>query len=83
TTNTTYHFRVKAVNSTGTSYGSDMSFLSGCPVPAAAGTITGPAAVCQGATGVNFSVPAIANATSYNWTLPSGATITAGSGTNS
>ncbi len=83
TTNTTYHFRVKAVNSTGTSYGSDMSFLSGCPVPAAAGTITGPAAVCQGATGVNFSVPAIANATTYNWTLPTGATITAGSGTNS
>lgn len=82
-TNTTYHFRVKAVNSTGTSYGSDMSFLSGCPVPAAAGTITGPAAVCQGATGVNFSVPAIANATTYNWTLPTGATITAGSGTNS
>lgn len=82
-TNTTYHFRVKAVNSTGTSYGSDMSFLSGCPVPAAAGTITGPAAVCQGATGVNFSVLAIANATTYNWTLPTGATITAGSGTNS
>lgn len=52
------------------------------PYPAAAGTITGSTTVCQGATLVPFSVPAIANATTYNWTLPSGATIASGSGTN-
>lgn len=53
------------------------------PLPAAAGTITGSASVCDGATGVTFSVPAIANATSYSWTVPGGAFITSGGTTNS
>jgi len=51
--------------------------------PAAAGTITGTSTVCQGQTGVAYSVSAITNATSYIWTLPTGATITAGANTNS
>jgi hypothetical protein len=53
------------------------------PLPAAAGTITGTASVCQGQTGVIYSVDAIANATGYIWTLPAEATITAGANTNS
>ena len=52
------------------------------PLPAAAGTITGLATVCQGQNGVVYSIPAIANATGYNWTLPTGASITAGTNTN-
>ncbi len=52
------------------------------PLPVAAGTITGTATVCQGQTGVIYTVPAIANATGYTWTLPAGATITAGANTN-
>lgn len=53
------------------------------PLPAAAGTISGTTPVCQGATGVAYSVGAIANATGYVWTLPGGATIASGSNTNS
>ncbi len=53
------------------------------PYPSAAGVISGSTTVCQGATLVPFSVGAIANATTYNWTLPFGATIASGSGTNS
>jgi len=53
------------------------------PVPAAAGTITGPASVCKGDAGVVYTVPPVLNATSYTWTVPAGATITAGSSTNS
>ena len=53
------------------------------PLPAAAGTITGPASVCAGSTGLVYTVPAIASATSYVWTVPAGATITAGGTTNS
>lgn len=52
------------------------------PLPANAGTITGPSSVCDGATGVTYSVPAIANATSYNWTVPNGSIIMSGSTTN-
>ncbi|CAM2772035.1 hypothetical protein SAMN05444143_104178 [Flavobacterium succinicans] len=49
-------------------------------VPATPGVITGTATVCQGQSGVSYSVPAIANATSYTWSYsgtgftPSGTT---------
>jgi len=83
TVNTTYHFRVKAVSSGGTSYGLDKTLLTGCSAPAAAGSITGNNSVCQNTTGVVYSVAPILNATTYVWTLPTGASITAGDGTNS
>ena len=51
------------------------------PIPAAAGTITGAASVCSGSTGIVYSVPAITDAITYNWTLPAGVTVTAGSNT--
>jgi hypothetical protein len=79
----TYHFRVKAVNGGGTSYGNDKTFLTGCTIPAATSAITGNASVCQGANSIVYSVSPIWNADSYIWTLPTGATITAGAGTNS
>ncbi|MFZ4521746.1 MAG: T9SS type A sorting domain-containing protein [Bacteroidales bacterium] len=53
------------------------------PLPAAAGTITGPASVCAGSTGKVYTVATIANATSYVWTVPAGAIITSGATTNS
>lgn len=53
------------------------------PLPAAAGILTGVTTVCQGQNGLVYSVPAIANATGYSWTLPSGATIVGGANTNS
>jgi hypothetical protein len=49
--------------------------------PGAAGSITGPPDVCDGATGVNFSVTPIPDALSYVWSVPAGATITAGNNT--
>lgn len=48
-----------------------------------AGIINGSDTVCQGQTGVIYSVPTINNATSYTWTLPSGATISSGANTDS
>ncbi len=46
------------------------------PLPAAAGVISGTPTVCQGQNGVAYSVPAIANATSYTWAYSgTGATI--------
>ena len=51
-------------------------------LPASAGTITGPSEVCQSSSGVEYSVPAITNATGYSWTVPAGAAITTGANTN-
>ncbi|HRH67767.1 MAG TPA: zinc-dependent metalloprotease family protein, partial [Bacteroidia bacterium] len=64
----------------GSSNGTNLTVLSS---PSAPGTISGSSAVCQGQSGVVFSVPLIANATGYSWTLPSGASIVSGANTNS
>jgi hypothetical protein len=52
-------------------------------IPEPAGVITGKDTVCQGHGDYIYSVPAITGATQYVWTLPAGATIMAGDGTNS
>lgn len=83
TINTTYYFQVIGTNAAGAANGTVLSFLTGCPQPAAAGTISGPTGVCVNTTGHVYTVPAIANATGYAWTLPAGGTITAGANTNS
>lgn len=43
-------------------------------LPANAETISGTTTVCQGQKSVDYTVPPIENATSYIWTLPTGAT---------
>ena len=48
----------------------------------ATGPITGNNSVCPNETGVTYSVPNVIGST-YAWTVPSGASITAGQGTNS
>ena len=53
------------------------------PLTDVAGNISGPTAVCQGSTGLIFTVPKITNATSYTWSIPAGATIISGATTNS
>jgi len=50
------------------------------PVP---GTISGAASLCQGQSGVPYSVPPVPGVQSYHWTVPPGAVITGGIGTNS
>lgn len=49
-------------------------------MPGAAGPITGPTSACLGSS-VNYSVGTISGATTYNWTVPAGASILSGQGT--
>ncbi|MBK6445467.1 MAG: T9SS type A sorting domain-containing protein [Bacteroidetes bacterium] len=49
----------------------------------AVGAITGPAAVCLNQTGVNYSVEVVPGVIDYNWSVPVGASIASGQGTNS
>ena len=46
-----------------------------CIPPAQPGTISGPAVLCSNSGVVTYSVTPVANATSYNWTVPAGWTI--------
>jgi hypothetical protein len=47
------------------------------------GTIAGNNSVCQGQAGEIYSVVPLANVTGYTWTVPAGAVIMSGQGTNS
>ena len=47
-------------------------------VVGAAGSITGSLSVCQGQTDLAYTTPPISNATSYIWTVPTGASIVSG-----
>lgn len=73
---------VVGTNSCGSGSSSSGYLLTVNPLPDAAGAITGPAVVCEGDTAA-YSITALASTNSYNWTLPSGATIISGTGTNS
>ncbi|MBX7093794.1 MAG: T9SS type A sorting domain-containing protein [Flavobacteriales bacterium] len=53
------------------------------PYPSAAGAISGNTTVCKNGSNYVYSVPAIANATSYTWSFPSGTVIVSGANTNS
>jgi hypothetical protein len=52
-------------------------------LPAAAGAISGKDTVCLSHSGYLFSIVEIPSVTSYTWSFPAGAEITAGAGTNS
>ena len=77
---TRYYVRAYATDGERTVYGNEVSFTT-ATTPSAAGSISGAQTVCQGQTSVTYTVPAIANATSYIWTLPAG--IVGTSSTNS
>ena len=81
TSSITDYIIVKGTDSCGDGAASSM-LITVNPLPSAAGVITGNITVCQG-DNATYTVPVITNATNYNWTLPSGVTITSGSGTNS
>ena len=69
--------------SDGTCTATDQVTINVIPsIPAQPGSITGTSSPCQGSSQA-YSIGAVANATTYNWTVPSGWVITAGQGTAS
>lgn len=75
-TATAGNLSVYGVNSCGNGTSSSLPITVNS-LPTAAGPITGPASLCRGITGQTYSIPAIANATSYVWAYSgTGATIT-------
>lgn len=73
---------VSGQNTCGTGTGSSLSITVN-PLPDDAFAITGSIEVCQGETGVAYAIPTLNNTTTYNWTLPSGATIATGNNSES
>ena len=61
-------------NSCDTPVTSNAAGLTVTGTPGQPGAISGETAVCSGSTRI-YSVPAVTHATGYNWTLPTGASI--------
>ncbi len=77
-------YRIRVVSTNPVVNGSDNgSAITIADAPGTPSAISGMAVVCQNQSGVIYSVAPISNATGYNWTLPSNASITAGANTNS
>ncbi|NTW31287.1 MAG: DUF2341 domain-containing protein [Bacteroidetes bacterium] len=82
----TYYYRVRANNTCGTSSNSNtISYATtACCTgpPAQPGTISGNAIFCV-ASGQNYSISSVSEATTYTWAVPVGASINSGQGTTS
>ena len=68
---------ISVVRSTATGSAVGYYAVAGLPTPS---NLTGPTALC-GITSASYTIASVANATSYEWSLPTGMTITDGSGT--
>lgn len=72
---------VTANNSCGSSVAKSLTVTVNTSAPAAPGTISGAAFVCPNTSSVSYSITAVANATSYHWSVSSGVSIASGQGT--
>ncbi|MEP7265069.1 MAG: T9SS type A sorting domain-containing protein [Bacteroidota bacterium] len=78
TTFTTGQIYIKANNGCGSSAERSLTVNAKPAVPT---IINGPVSVCDGQQGVAYSSSAVTNASAYNWTIPSGATVASGQNT--
>jgi len=80
----TYNVTV-TVNACTSAAGSTIATVNavpGTPGPISQGNPTG-SSVCANASGVTYTISSVGGATSYTWSVPAGASITAGQGTTS
>lgn len=75
------YFRVVATNPGCPAQTSNPVTLNALQPPAQPGAITGPTNVAPSATAQNYSIAPVSGASTYTWTVPSGATIVSGQGT--
>ena len=78
-TSTTYYVRATGTCNTTSCATNTVTVSPAAPAQPAA--ISGTTPVCPAITGLTYSIPAVTDATSYNWTVPTGWNITAGQGT--
>ncbi len=79
----TYTVTLNATNASGSDQEIKSNYITVNDVPGNAGSITGNTTVCNNETGVSYSISSVSGATSYNWTVPSGASVASGQGTTS
>lgn len=71
---------VSAINSCGAGLANTLAITPSATAAPAPGAITGLKYPCIGQTSVTYSIAAVIGASTYNWTVPTGWTITSGQG---
>ena len=75
-----YHLKVcRTIGAVTCCDSTNTTVASGQTLPAAPGPLNGPGQICPDQT-ATYSIAPVANATSYNWTVPAGVTINSGQG---
>lgn len=73
---------VSATNDCGTGPVSPSLFVNIEPLPGTPLSITGPEQLCNSGEEITYSIPAVSNAYTYNWTIPANAIVVSGANTN-
>ena len=76
-------YTVAVTNSCGSATSSPVAVTISSSAPPKPGSISGPSSFCTNQAGVVYSIAPVSSATSYFWTVPTGAVVTAGQGTTS
>ena len=79
----TYYYSCNINNVCGTLTSNCGTITVSAAIPTTPGSISGGASQCSGVSGQVYSIAAIPGTLTYNWTLPTGWTITNGANTNS
>ncbi|HPI12854.1 MAG TPA: hypothetical protein PLK63_17545, partial [Catalimonadaceae bacterium] len=76
------NYRIRIIGSAPATTGNPSSPFSILSVPSQPSVISGSASVCAGTQKVSYSVAVVPNATNYVWSVPNGASVVSGQGTN-
>ncbi len=77
----TYDVTLTASNASGNDIETKVGYITVTAVPGTAGAITGSTSECENATGIPYSISAVAGSTNYTWGVPAGAIVVTGQGT--
>jgi hypothetical protein len=75
-------YTVTVTDASGLTATSSFTVGTNVQLPGSIGSVIGNASACLQST-LNYSIPAVTNATNYQWTIPANATIVSGQGTDS
>lgn len=82
TSSNTYYLRARTDAGCWSLTSASIAVISGITTPSGLGVINGNTLPCRNSTGNTYTISGISNAISYEWSVPVGATITNGQGTN-
>jgi hypothetical protein len=77
------NYSVMVTDANGCTYNPSYTVGTSTGAPSSPSSVSGLTNICKGSSGISYSIANVAGANSYTWSVPAGATIAGGQGTNS